>query len=510
MRKVIGFAVVLSLIVLSFVSCRKEHYELDNVNGVALNAEVLVPIAKASYSVEDIIRKLNMDSVLTFHEDGGISFRYSYENDSVFKGEDLLFFKDWDYEDQIALPNPIQIVLPEPVDTVMSFSDTILLESDYIEVHTAYIRSGQIMFDLDTNLPGLNGITILTQNIKDASGQPLELHWTPGQEAASVDLSGLLYESDVVNAIRLDYDLSFELYDLTIPEINIDFAIQIRDFTIREMRGRIKEYSTRNSIDTTFSLFPDNIMGAATVLNAKMRLYERNAFNMTASLVVDTARISGEGITPHDIFESLPIETYVIPSDQFVETSELYINGSVNTNYSSVYVSSLFTLNPDANPETITVYDTDHLDVQVDVDVPFDFNIEQVVYSDTVNLELSEIDMPDLIEQMILGFVFQTDLPLNLGFTAYMYDSEHERITDTLVADEALIRGAFDGQMQTTETEVTITRERVQNIMSSDKIILCFDVDTGSLDIALKLQQCLKVALRADVKYDGVMEFDNE
>ena len=90
-----------------------------------------------------------------------------------------------------------------------------------------------------------------------------------------------------------------------------------------------------------------------------------------------------------------------------------------------------------------------------------------------------------------------------------MYDSQNQMIMDT-IASNARILGSFDGTKKASQIVVKITEDRVNRVLSSDRIILDFTLDTDARDVVLNMKQCLVFAVKADVKYNGNVEFSND
>ena len=156
----------------------------------------------------------------------------------------------------------------------------------------------------------------------------------------------------------------------------------------------------------------------------------------------------------------------------------------------------------------ICIYDTSSIVFAYDVMVPFSFNIPTVSYCDTMDINLSDISAPDFVEEMNLFVRIDSKLPINLNAQFYTVDKNTGMVTDTLFPGEKFIKGKFDSlttnpKPETSEFEISITEQRVEHLMASDKIIMKFSVDTESQDIWLNENQGLEVTMKVDVKYNG-------
>jgi len=182
------------------------------------------------------------------------------------------------------------------------------------------------------------------------------------------------------------------------------------------------------------------------------------------------------------------------------------LSGRITTSGGRVYASSNFVVNPLGMNEMVIVDDTCTVDLKINVEIPFAFEADDVRYMDTIDMQLSELDMPDLIEKLTLEMTFTSTLPLNLDGRFFMYNSENEMITDTLLSDARLIQASFDGQATTSTVSIDITEERMEHVLHSDRIIMVYEVDTDAHDVKLNANQKLDIFVKAKVKYNGVVE----
>ena len=320
------------------------------------------------------------------------------------------------------------------------------------------------------------------------------------------DLAGLHYLTDTPNTLTFSYELYLYFNPSTDPELFVDIRIQGSDLAMRTMRGFVESYSERNRLDTTFSLFPENLTGMLEMDGVNLRIHERNTFPLEAYLEVDTALMTGEGLEPYSIFEPMPLSVDLPSQTTFVEVLNQSLHGRLDASGGSVYASSNVVVNPSGMNEMVTVDDTCTVDLRINVEIPFAFEADDVRYLDTIDMPLSELDMPDMIEKLTLEMTFTSTLPLNLDGQFFMYNSENETITDVLLDDARLIQASFDGQPATSTVSIDITEERVEHVLHSDRIIMAYTVDTDAHDVKLNANQKLDLFVKAKVKYNGVVE----
>ena len=499
--KVMKFCKIILPVLLAatlLASCKKDHYNVGHLQGVNAEGEVLLPLSSGSYTLQDLMQRFQIDSLIDWGASGDMTYNYYYEHFGAVSGEDLLRFKDWNYVEHFAIENPYQSGLPQPVT----------FEADHIHVLAATLKSGRLEFNLESNVSQLGEVVVSSSDVKDAEGNDLYYVYHPGSGENGLYLSGMKYATDEPNVLNINYEFHVMLGQLTVPEIEIDAHVAATDLAFSEMTGYVDTYASDSRIDTVFSLFPDNISGSIEVEDALITLRERNSFSMAAQLAIDTALVWGESIAPYSIFSPLPLTIDLPFQPSFTEVFCQPVSGWVDMHLGHALSSSVFTVNPDGTDDLITVYDTCSIDVRVDVTIPFSFNVNGMRYIDTVNMKLDEIEMPELVEKLTLEIEFQSTLPFELGGKFMLYDSETEHVTDILLDETSLIEASYDGQAMTSDVIIEITDERVQNALQSDRIILCFDLDTDAHDVSLNAQQGLKFFSKAKVKYNGVIEHE--
>lgn len=495
------------LAVTLLASCKKNHYDVTNVHGINAQGEVLLPIGSKTLTIMDMMERFQMDSLITCSDDGGLSLDYYYEGLGVLSGEELLRFKDLHFEEHYSMINP-HVEIPS-FDTVMEFESAVAFQADHIEVFDAKMKSGQFDFTITTNIGVLRRVTLSSPNIKDAAGNNFVMDFYPQEGHFGFNLEGLHCHTDIANSLTFNYKLYCTYMPTTDPDLYIDFKLDGSDVAFREMTGYLEPYDSRNRLDTTFILFPHKLSGTLDVRDVMMRISERNTFGVDARLIVDTALIACEGVAPYSLFDPMPLVVELPAQNTFNEVFNQTLSGEIAPKGGEVKTSSLFIVNASGAEDLITVYDSSNLDVRVDISLPFSFVVNDVQYLDTVNLDLAEIELPDLIEQLTLDLAFNSTLPVDLMGQFYMYDSEHDMITDTLVGDGKLIEASFDGQPTHTSLSFDITEERIEKVMHSDRIIMRYVLDTEAHNVKLNADQRLSLFVKAKAKYNTVVEFND-
>ncbi|MBQ8957090.1 MAG: hypothetical protein IJ057_01090 [Bacteroidales bacterium] len=501
---VIAFLVVVVMV----TSCKKDHYDVGNVHGINAEGEVLLPVGSKSFTMMDMMERFQIDSLIHCSDDGSLSYHCHYETFGVISGNDLLRFDDLNQQEHFAIENPFGGVQVPFVDTVLGFRHTVVFEADHIQVFEATMKLGRLDFFLSSNVGVLQKVLLSTPNIQDASGHDFMREFEPQNNSFGFDLTGFRYVSDSANALTINFELHCAVSPSSDPELFVDVKIQGTDLAFSEMKGYVEDYRSRNRLDTVFSLFSGNMSGLLEVNDMGFRISERNTFELTAQLEIDSALVTGDGIEPYSLLDPLPLVADLPVQPDFSDVHSQTLNGKIPSGGGRILVSSVFAVNSSRTSEMVTVADTCDLDVMMDVKLPFSFNISEVNYVDTVNLDLAQLDMPDWIERLALDLTFSSTLPLNLKGRFLMYDSDHELITDTLVGTGQLIQASFDGQLTVSTISIEVTEERLEKVLHSDRIIMEYELDTEDRDIKLDASQKLGLFVKARAKYNGIVELE--
>ena len=501
-------ALFLCLFACLLASCKKGHYDIGHVHGVDADGEVLLPLASGSYSLESLLHRFQIDSIIEFDALGDMTYDYSYEQCGAVKGSDLLQFKDWSYQEHFVIENNSQNGAL-PFDTIITLSQVITFEADHIRVMSAMIKSGLFNMSMTSNVGSFGAVLVTTSDIKDANGNDLSFTYQPQMGMTSFNFEGMRYQTYESNTLHLDYEFHLVVPVLHVPVVEIDVNVSTTDLAFREMHGYVDPYASRNSFDTVFSLFPDNVSGNLEVKNAQITVSERNTFGMAAHLTVDTALVWGVSVSPYDLFAPMPLGIDIPPSPEFIEVHSQPVSGWVDAHHGHILASSLFSVNSNGMNDLVTVTDSCNIDVKVDVSIPFSFNVDKMSYVDTVDMKLDEIELPEMIEELAIEIEFNSTLPLELRGRFMLFDSETGQVTDVLLDDATMIAASYYGQVSTSKVGIAITEDRLQNALRSDRIILCFDLDTDAHDVSLNAKQGLDFFAKARVKYNGIVEFES-
>ena len=492
----------MTVLALLTVSCNKNRFDFSELNSVEVSGQWKLPIGSTYITLDRVLDQLAENEMVSYDESGNIQVSYRYAMDTVVTGTDFMHFDDMFYDVSLEAENPYPFVLEEPIEGVLHLEREVVLESETLRLLSAKIRSGQFLFELTSTLGNIQEIIVKSPNIFDADGASFERS-IQLDGVTPVDLSGVHFEAQEVNTLRLFYEIHYQAYDFTAPMFEFYGSIEVRDLMVQEMSGWVNSYPTDYRIDSAFSLPFDNLQGALNFVDAHFVLYTRNSFDLPCLLRIDTALLYGDDVENVQIFDQYPLSLYLAYSIDYEDLMDESLHISLNTGLQALLSSGTFILNPNGFGESVTIYDTATIGIAAEGLLPMKFNIPGVMYNDTVDLDLSEVDAPDLIKEVQLTMIFESELPFNLEAQFFTTDAETGMVTDSLFSNDFLIHGSFDHSPVSTESVVLMTRDRFANLMATKQLLMRLVVDTGHHDVQLNLQDGLRLTMKADVVYEG-------
>lgn len=515
MKKSFFVGIALALMALLMLSCNKNRFDFDELHSAEGSGQWKLPIGSMELTLGDVMTQLGNNDLISYDPEGNLQIRYQLELEKILKGSVFLNLGSVSFTTENTFPNPFPGLPLTPIDTVFRFNQKMEISTDSAGIETAIIKSGELVLDLETNLGNVSEIVFSSSNIIESNGDSLVRYFSE-LNGNRVDLSGASFHlHDPVTGVAdstltLNYAIHYQLTGVESPEYQVNTNVGLEKLKFQEISGYIDNFSYSFDYDTAFSLPLGNIQGQATLVGADIKINERNTFNgLHAKLQIDQAEFYGDGIAPSPIFKTYPYVLEVMPTEEFVNVlPDETIDLTVDTRFNAVRVAALLDFNPDHVESLVAINENSTLDLQVDATVPMRFNIPSVHYTDTIGLNLSNITAPDLVQEVLLTIIFNSEIPFNLRGQLYTFNSLTGQVTDSLLTEAMFFGGSFDGSNVRSDAEISITHERLNHLLAADKLIIRFGVDTEGHNVMLNLDSGIGLNLKADVIYGGSVEFN--
>ena len=507
----------LVLTALLFFSCNKNRFDFSEMDTIEGSGQWKLPVGHANVSLNDLMSQFGDNDMVSYDDDGNLQITYQLPPFNVFKGSDFLNLGTLNFSTEQHFPNPFPGISIHPIDTVFRFKQEIQLSADSAGIESAIIKSGELMLTFgNTNLGHISQIDFSSSGIIEPNGDTLVRHFN-GVNGNTVDLAGAsFYLHNPVTGLAdstlvLNYAIHYQMTGIDEPEYTFEAIVGLIRIELQEISGYIGGFQYEFEKDTSFSLPLNNIEGQVKLIGADVKINEKNTFeNLYASLRIIQADLYGGGAAPYAIFGSDPYVIQVIPSNEFVNVlPEETLDLQVDTRYNSLRLYALMDFNSSDATQVVKIVRQSSLDMEVDAVIPMRFNIPGIYNIDTLDITLSEISAPELVEEIRLNVDFESEMPFNLQGQLYTINAYTGQVTDSLMTTPMHINGSFDGSPAKSTAVISITRDRLRHLMASDQLIMRFGVDTDGNDVMLNLDNGLDMTLKADVFYGGTLDVNN-
>lgn len=512
MKKKLFFLLLIPLFLLS-QSCDRNKFNFDRLESIDAAGEWGFPLINAQYSVNDLIKQLNEDGYIVQTSDGNLAFVYESEEYLIGDASDFMTFPDYEDDFQYAVSNNLTYL--QPIE--FEIEETLDLQNEYVLLKRGEIKNGKITLRVNHNIHTTNlALKVILPEFKTPNNEifstdlNIDVH-SGGVFTQEIDLTGLTFMPTAENQMSVKMSFQFvQMAEILQPEFNLDIKYSISNFTLNSFYGQVSEYSIPFSSMFDFDLFSTNYGGDITLYNPYLYISVKNSFYVTGELHIDTASFfSNTGEV--SLLSSTP-EVIAIPvspldfQDEAIENIDIV---TLNTNYKSIKIAGDAILNPGGfGAGDIYVGNNSRIDGKFGLSIPFSFSMEEVFYTDTIKFSIDSISslgkVEDILEEAAFRFAVTNGLPLNMNMQAYFYNSETQQLIDSMFTNSFYLPGVINGAspVQQIATPV-ITLERIDNIVSSDHIILRFKINTNGHQVDLNVRDNLKVKLGVKLRYDS-------
>lgn len=517
MRKRLFLGALIALTAVFMLSCNKERFELNHLESSQASGHWKLPLGSVEFKLGDVLNQFLQNDWISYDTAGNLQVSSSFQMNNIIKGSTFLSLGSMYFSYTLSFANPFPgLVLPEPIADSLKFQQVIEIKSDSATIESAVVKTGALLLDMNnSNIMNIDSIVISSSGITMANGD--SLYSVTHGLIHEIDLTGATFrvhhENGVVDSTLI---LNYAMYyshqaDDALPEqYQLTTIVGLNNLKLKEISGYIDQFSYDFSVDTSFSLPLDNVHGQLSLVGAKVSIKEKNTFeNLHAHLQVDCAELYGGSAAPSQFFDHYPFVLEIGPSNTFVEImDEPNLNLTYNTQYNAIRFQGSVGLGPTGASRLVVVHDTSAVSLDVKAIVPMQFNVPEVAYVDTVDLNMGSISAPEIVKEIILGIVFESQMPFRFNAQFFTYNSKTGENTGQLLNEPLVIEGCYDGVPVFSNTIASINDEVLRRLMEADKLILNVDIKTEDHDVFLNLENGLGVSLKADVIYDGSIDLN--
>ena len=511
MKRRLILGVVLALTAVLMLSCNKNRFDFNHLESVEGSGQWKLPIGTAHTTLGDVLTQFNDNGLISPDEDGNLQVAYSFQLNNLIKGANFLSLGSLNFSTTFEFDNPLPgIVLPVAIDTMVHLSQEIRIDADSATIESAVVKTGTLNFVFHQNFGQIDSIVISSHDITMLGGDTLR------STMEEIDLAGATFRLHDENGVAdstlvLNYDVYYKLSGSEVPKFELQTLIGLNNLKLQELSGYVDQFVYDFALDTALSLPLGNLQGELDLVGTKISIKEKNTFvNFRAILGIEQAEFYGANAGSSPLFNHYPYVLDIIPTNTFYNIMD---EETLNINYKTDYYGFRFNGSIDFNPagteSLIVIYDTSSISLGVDAVIPMRFNIPNVTYVDTLDLNLNDISAPELVEKIVLNIMFESEMPFNLSAQFYTFNSKYGVVTGTLLDNELVINGSFDGAPVPSEANITLDHDLLKKLLEADKLIMRYAVNTANQDVNLNLDNGLGLTLKADVFYGGSLDFSN-
>lgn len=534
-----------SSIVVLLTSCKKETYELDKFSMMNFNGEYAAPLVASDLTVRDILTHADKDSNIVVDNTGFCTLVYrgtlftSRAKDFVIIANQNLGNVNYNFSNTTSLAafnaaaNGTSFG-PYTQSLTAQFTPTPPL------IDSLYTNSGTALnITVNNTMPAAVSVTVTSPSIIDLStnmnfNQVINL--SPGTSTVvSYDLGNHLLKmvnGSTRSILTMSYDTKMQKSGTATGLEQIAVSANINNVSFNKFIGYLGANYTHPNFapykdtvpislfkssdptytNTIFSLVDPqfevkfyNEIGVSAQLNfTRLDAYTPDAFgnnlnpnSLTGSSVIQNITINSaiNFSTPKTttLYINKTVEPQVVPFINSRPKNVIYeVNGSINPG-SSPYIRNFFT-------------DTSRIRVDLDVILPLWGNMKDLVFLDTISVDLHEIN--PYTKQAILRTYFESTFPVDMGVSVVFTDTLYNPLYTLIPANTVVIPGAsVDVYGNTSAPKIykkdyVVPQSAMPLLKNSKKILIKAYANTTNYPTNVKIYdfQKLKVRMGIDVK----------
>ncbi|MBP5798194.1 MAG: hypothetical protein J6W26_08015 [Bacteroidales bacterium] len=505
MKRLLLLGGVLALLFVTTLSCNKNRFDFSELNSAEGSGEWKLPIASVNVTLSRLMSQLNDNEFIDIDPNGNIKLKFDFEQDPVVSMRDVMRFQNTEVPFTFSFDNPYQSE-PVYIDTTILFSHVVELGADSAHLESLKLRTGTLLFHIESNLGQIDSIIVTSPNISFPNGDTLNA-LIDVLGSATMDLTGAIVHLDSY-ALNFNFKIHYWLSGIDAEEYYVNTDVGIRDLDIEYLSGYIDSYDFPIEFDSLFNLDLGNVQGALSLLDASIQIQQKNTCeNLNALVTIDTLMFYGGNLPPAMVFEH-PVELDVTSGTAgYVDAFNQTFNIRMSTQQTGVHLAGTAVANPGGLTNLVTISDTSSISLKVNAAWPFKFNVDAVTYVDTLDLSVSSFTAPELINEVRLLIDFESRLPFSIGAQLFAYNSGTGKMTE-IMSNGHVLSGAYGNNSEKSETIVAVNHENLGDFLASDKLIMKLGITTDGHDVQLNVNtNALGMVVKAEVEYGGAVDF---
>lgn len=483
-----------------YVSCEKNAFDFSRFEGADAASNWGAKLADATFSIGDIVGRLENNSFLEIGDNDILNLVYKAEFNDIIKASDYLNFasvhKTGTYIEDFSEMNRRRDNL------ITSYTVPINLSNPYVSVIQGIVENAVVHVTISHNLPDGGDVVLTSENIFNSDGTQYSksVHLTEGVVETTLDLSGCIIRP-TSNHMDITANIVFPR-----PETDVDQAVINYEYTINSFEMLEADLMQVSSViipyTKNFGIHIQNgsFSGDFIVYDPQIRVQIKNSFDKEATCRLEHAQFTGSNLPTVDLVPSV-VELQVPNSPYVYQESEMSTIENIHfyADYSNLNISGKMIIEP--TNDVIHVDKNASISLKVFTEIPLRINLNDIAYRDTISMNAIALPSLEKVENLTFRVLFENDLPIDMDMQIYFCDANHN-ITDSLFTNPYILQAAY-GNTPVPCEPVYVQKtnfEEIQRLMYSDHMIIYAKLNTqGKVDVDVNRYLRTQIAAKWNV-----------
>lgn len=483
-------------------ACKDKLFDFD-LNNIEADAEWGIPVFKSTISVEELFEHLDSTGLLQVGSNGILKYVIEHDMEKAVVLKDIIHI-----ENQLYDTSGVESVTHLPDFDLAQIVHFNLNTEDYI-IKNCHVKNGILSIDFGfNNATFAYTATLVTNQIFDASNNPLSLQFSNTHQHEAIDLSNYHIVPD--NFGNIQFDAHVVIPSVTdIDHITYICHAEIRNFDIHSATCQFKPISQELNARTKLAFNFDKLeLNIFQLNNAVASLYAKNNICQVDGTINDMY-LSGNNGAYSPLIQSVVNFSVPLSQNQYMHIVDANIPTlSYNPNLDSLGIRCMLNINPSGfSAGDIFVDENSEMDFKLQTELPVNISIDNAVYKDTIDNGLYQQLDPNSsrsIEQITLRVAYTNALPFNL-IPSIIFLNSRTGQTYPLDLQGLQIHGCYnDTPYQQQPLFYELQSLAAQNIVTADKVIVSFRLTTDDNTVVIKDSQFIRANIGAKIKYSNI------
>jgi len=497
-------------------ACMQEEFEFDKLSDeMEFEVGVFAPVAKGTLSLDDLISEVDSTGVITADEEGLLYLSYE-DSLASFMASDIIDIPDQQF-DEVVVESDVDV--PPYID----WGDSIVVErqkqltwtySDNEEIDSIRLYAGDFRFEVSSTFEHTGYVELYSPSVTK-QGEPYRQKIqisSPGGTFSDVrvfDLSGYTFEleTETTNGnSQLDLEFRVVLYNSgngISSDDRIDIAANFNNLEFESIYGYVGNYELAGeSGEIDVSFFDNSLDGDIFFEAPEVNFHIDNGYGVPVDVNIAQFEGSKDGDAPINLSYGAGVNPFSISYPDISQEGQM-VKDTIALNKDNTSIDDFLNYKPSSiayqvsaasNPDNNTgIYNFAHRDSRLDVSVefilPLWFSASNFALEDTVDLDLTDIDSYEDIDELGFSLMVDNELPTQVQMQVIFMDANYQPLDQLFLEGEEVVipAAAVDAQGIVTEslektTVMNLSKARLEGIKNTMYAAIVARLETSNYD----------------------------